>query len=85
MKMGTEVYKTIERMIAESQEAKVPLPVGDDGAFTPEFEEDREALTLINEAIKSTGYDGKIKIAIDMAASSFCKDGWFINKAMTHK
>lgn len=80
MKMGTEVYRTIEKMIAETQEAKVPLPVSDDGSFTPEFEEDREALTLINEAIKNAGYDGKIKIAIDMAASSFCKDGLYKQK-----
>lgn len=75
MKMGTEVYRTLEKMIAESQEAKTPLPVGDEGAFSPEFEEDREALSLINDAIKNAGYDGRVKIAIDMAASAFCKDG----------
>ncbi|XP_043286564.1 enolase-like [Venturia canescens] len=77
MKMGTEVYRALEKLIAESQEAKTPLPVGDEGAFSPEFEEDREALSMINDAIKNAGYDGRVKIAIDMAASAFCKDGLY--------
>ncbi|XP_015607056.1 enolase [Cephus cinctus] len=77
MKMGTEVYRTIEKSIAEQQDTKTPLSVNDEGAFVPELEDDKEVLNLINEAIKATGYDGKIKIALDMAATSFCKDGQY--------
>merc|ERR1739846_88870 len=33
------------------------------------------ALELIQEAIKKSGYEGKIKIGMDVAASEFCKDG----------
>lgn len=75
--MGYDVYREIEKLIAESQELKLPLTVGDEGAFSPEFEEDREALAVIAEAIKGLGYDGKVKMAMDMAASSFCKDGQY--------
>ncbi|XP_015125519.1 enolase-like [Diachasma alloeum] len=77
MKMGYDVYRAIEKLIAESQELKLPLTVGDEGAFSPEFEEDREALVVITDAIKGLGYEGRVKIAMDMAASSFCKDGQY--------
>ncbi|XP_025602160.2 enolase-like [Athalia rosae] len=75
MKMGTEVYRAVELKLAEQQETKPPLPVSEKGGFTPELEDDKEALTIIDEAIKTAGYEGKIKIAMDMSASTFCKDG----------
>merc|ERR1719342_1867954 len=34
-----------------------------------------EALELLVEAIKVSGYEGKIFIGMDIAASEFCKDG----------
>lgn len=74
--MGTKVYKEVEKKLAEIDEVKIPFPVNENGAFMPQtLESDKEALTAIDEAIKSAGYDGKVKIAIDMAASAFCKDG----------
>lgn len=77
--MGVEVFKILEKMIAESEELKLPLTVGDEGGFSPQIEEDTEALSMIVEAIKAAGYEGKVKIAIDMSASSFCKDGIFFS------
>ncbi|XP_043586199.1 enolase-like isoform X1 [Bombus pyrosoma] len=78
MKMGMEVYRVLERKIAAAQEIQLPLPVSDDGAFTPlELEEDREALLLLDESIKEAGYEGRIKIALDMAASAFYKEGGY--------
>lgn len=32
----------------------------------------REALDLVKEAISRTGYNERIKIAIDVAATNFC-------------
>lgn len=76
MKMGTEVYRVLEQKIATAQEIQLPLPVSDEGAFTPlELEEDKEALLLLDESIKEAGYEGRIKIGIDMAASAFYKEG----------
>lgn len=74
-----EVYRVLERKIAAAQEINLPLPVSDDGAFTPlELEEDKEALLLLDESIKEAGYEGRIKMALDMAASAFYKEGQFI-------
>lgn len=74
-KMGTEVYRVLESKIAAAAEINLPLPVSDEGAFVPELEEDREALILLDESIKEAGYEGKIMIGLDMAASSFYKEG----------
>ncbi|XP_071877063.1 enolase isoform X2 [Bombus fervidus] len=72
------VYRVLERKIAAAQEIQLPLPVSDDGAFTPlELEEDKEALLLLDESIKEAGYEGRIKIALDMAASAFYKEGGY--------
>jgi enolase len=41
----------------------------------------REGLDLVKEAISRTGYDEKIKIAIDVAATDFCiGDIFFLEK-----
>ncbi|XP_008207002.1 enolase-like [Nasonia vitripennis] len=77
MRMGTEIYRDLERKLAELQELKPPLTVADDGAFAPGLEDDNEALTTLDEAIKSAGYDGKVKIALDVDASAFFREGMY--------
>ncbi|KAH9984808.1 enolase [Russula vinacea] len=49
--------------------------VGDEGGFAPNVSGADEALELLTEAIKKAGYEGKIKIALDVASSEFYKDG----------
>ena len=49
--------------------------VGDEGGFAPNFQDNKEALDLLVEAINKAGYEGKIKIGMDIAASEFHKDG----------
>jgi len=49
--------------------------VGDEGGFAPNFQENGEALKLIETAIDKAGYKGKIEIGMDVAASEFYKDG----------
>merc|ERR1712020_281931 len=49
--------------------------VGDEGGFAPNFQNNGEALELLVEAIKKSGYEGKIMIGMDIAASEFFKNG----------
>ena len=49
--------------------------VGDEGGFAPNVSGADESLELLSEAIKKAGYEGKIKIALDVASSEFYKDG----------
>lgn len=45
--------------------------VGDEGGFAPNLSSNEEALKFIMKAIEQSGYDGKISICLDVAASSF--------------
>lgn len=49
--------------------------VGDEGGFAPSIQDPKEALDLLKSAIDNAGHTGKIKIAMDVAASEFYKDG----------
>jgi enolase len=49
--------------------------VGDEGGFAPNVGSAEESLELLMTAIKKAGYEGQIKIALDVASSEFFKDG----------
>jgi enolase len=49
--------------------------VGDEGGFAPNVGGAEESLELLSEAIKMAGYEGRIKIALDVASSEFYKAG----------
>ncbi|GJJ13404.1 hypothetical protein Clacol_007658 [Clathrus columnatus] len=74
MKIGTETYHTLKKVI----NAKYGIDatnVGDEGGFAPNVSGAEESLDLLVEAISKAGYEGKIKIALDVASSEFYKDG----------
>ncbi|KNE71860.1 enolase [Allomyces macrogynus ATCC 38327] len=74
MKMGTETFHHLKAVI----KAKYGLDattVGDEGGFAPNIQDNKEGLELLKQAIEKAGYTGKIKIAMDVAASEFYKDG----------
>jgi enolase len=70
MKIGTETYHTLKSVIAKEY-GKDATSVGDEGGFAPNILDPKAALNLIVRAIKEAGYEGKIKIAMDCAASEF--------------
>lgn len=74
--MATEMYRALERKIVDAKEIRGPLSISDDGAFAPDLENDQVALTFLEASIRDAGYEGKIKIALDMAASAFYKKGF---------
>ncbi|KER21325.1 hypothetical protein T265_10327 [Opisthorchis viverrini] len=74
MQMGSEVYHNLKSVI----KAKYGLDacnVGDEGGFAPNIQDNMEGLQLLSEAIAKAGYTGKVKIAMDSAASEFHKNG----------
>jgi len=73
MKIGTETYHTLKKVIS----AKYGIDatnVGDEGGFAPNVSGAEESLELLTEAIKKAGYTDKIKIALDVASSEFYKE-----------
>merc|ERR1712083_328344 len=74
MRMGSELYHHLKALIKKKYGLDATA-VGDEGGFAPNFQNNGEALELLVEAIKKSGYEGKIQIGMDIAASEFFKNG----------
>jgi len=62
----SEIYETLGNIL---EKRNYNSNVGLEGAYGPTLETNTEAMDLILEAIKQTGYSGKVKLALDVAAS----------------
>ncbi|MFZ1020071.1 MAG: enolase C-terminal domain-like protein [Minisyncoccia bacterium] len=51
------------------------LLLGDEGGFAPKTNDIKKPLLYLIEAIKKNNLEGKVRLALDVAASSFFKDG----------
>ena len=71
---SSEVFHNLKSILNEKN---MSTSVGDEGGFSPNLKSEEEALKLICDAIKKSGY--KLKkdfcIALDVAASEFYKNG----------
>merc|ERR550514_780366 len=67
LQIGAEVYHHLKGEIKKKcgQDA---CNVGDEGGFAPNVLENNEALDVLMAAIKKSGYTGKVKIGMDVAA-----------------
>lgn len=70
MQMATEVYHKLKGIIKKKY-GQDACNVGDEGGFAPAISSNQEGLDLVNQAIASAGYTGKVKIGMDVAASEF--------------
>lgn len=80
--MIAETYHTLKHII-EKKYGKNATNVGDEGGFAPPLQKAEDALKLIVRAIKKSGYEGKIKIAMDTAASEFYKNKIYLNQGLS--
>lgn len=71
IRLGVEVYHVLATLLKKKY-GKSAANVGDEGGFgAPQIKDEIETLDLILEAIRTAGHEGKIDIAIDVAASEF--------------
>ncbi|TMW68718.1 hypothetical protein Poli38472_006186 [Pythium oligandrum] len=70
MQIGCEVYHNLKKVI-KGRYGLDATAVGDEGGFAPNIQENSEALDLIGEAIKISGYSDKVRLGMDVAASEF--------------
>lgn len=77
IRKGAEVFHSLKKVL--KQKKKV-TSVGDEGGFAPDLESNEDALKVIVEAIEAAGYKPgeDIAIALDLAASSFYNDGFYV-------
>ncbi|MCK4356430.1 phosphopyruvate hydratase, partial [Candidatus Bipolaricaulota bacterium] len=71
----SEVFHTLKGML---KDMGLSTAVGDEGGFAPNLKDNKQALTLLVEAIKKSGYSPgeEVALAIDAAATSFYKESY---------
>jgi enolase len=77
LRMAVETYHTLKSLIKEKY-GIASTNVGDEGGYAPAMTSSREALDAISLAIRKIGYEGKIKLGLDSAASEFYKNGEYV-------
>ncbi len=84
LRMGTEVFHHLKTLL---KSRGLSTAVGDEGGFAPSVASHEEALELIVQAIKKSGYQaGKdIVLALDAAASEFCQKNTYTLKSQGGK
>ncbi len=79
IRWGVEVYHVLKSILKQKGHV---TSVGDEGGFAPNLTSHEEALELIVEAIKQTGFrpGEDISLALDCAASELYIDGHYVEK-----
>ncbi|MDR1417749.1 MAG: phosphopyruvate hydratase [Endomicrobium sp.] len=77
LRMGCEIFHSLKKVLNKKGYA---TSVGDEGGFAPNLKSNSEALEVICEAVKETGYEvGKdIVFALDVAASELYENNQYI-------
>ena len=75
LRAGAEVFHTLKSILASQKQI---TSVGDEGGFAPHLKDGEAAFALLVQAIHDAGYDGKVKLGIDAAASEFYTDGTYL-------
>lgn len=77
IRAASEIFHTLKKILKDNG---LSTGVGDEGGFSPNLNNNEEAIKFILKAIEESNYEpGKdIFIAIDAAASSFYKNGKYI-------
>ncbi|MDP3544100.1 MAG: phosphopyruvate hydratase [Elusimicrobiota bacterium] len=75
LRAGAEVYQVLKKKLAA---LKMTTAVGDEGGFAPRLKTHLEVLEILVASIKEAGYEGKVRLALDCAASEYYKDGKYV-------
>lgn len=76
LQVASEIYHQLKEII-KAKYVDLAINVGDEGGFAPSVRVPEEAINLILGAAKNLGYQNKIKIILDVAASQFYIKGTY--------
>lgn len=73
LRLGAEVFHNLKKVLKEKDYSTA---VGDEGGFAPDLKSNEEAIQVILEGIKRTGYKAgeDVALALDPAASEFYQE-----------
>ncbi len=72
LRAGAEIFHALKKILKDAGHVTA---VGDEGGFAPHVKDSDEALSTLMQAIKAAGYEGKVQLALDCAASEYHKNG----------
>lgn len=75
LQAGSEIFHALKTLLKKQKHVTA---VGDEGGFAPHVGDSSAALSLLMEAIASAGYEGRVQLALDCAASEFFKEGRYL-------
>jgi len=77
LRMCAEIYQALKGVL---QSKRLSTNIGDEGGFAPSLSSNKEAVELVLAAIEVAGYKPGVDcfIALDPAASEFCRDDKYI-------
>jgi len=70
LQAASEIYHYL-KLYLKNKYGKSAINVGDEGGFAPPMKFTREALDALIEAIRKAGYEDRVALALDAAASHF--------------
>ena len=76
LRMGSEIYQDLKARLLKGY-GRNAINVGDEGGFSPPMESPEEALDAVAASAEEMGYGGVTRLAMDVAASSFYRDGGY--------
>jgi enolase len=82
IRIGAEVFHALKSALKDKGHN---TNVGDEGGFAPNLKSAEEALGFVMRAIEAAGYKPgeQVALALDPAASEFCKDGKYTMEGKT--
>ncbi len=75
LRAGAEIYQILKKALEKRQ---MTTAVGDEGGFAPRLKTHTEVLDVLTAVIAEAGYEGKVRLALDCAASEYYKDGKYV-------
>jgi enolase len=76
LQMGAEIYQILKKQLQKTY-GNGAVNVGDEGGFAPPIKTPEDALDVLSKAIQEAGYKKEVKIGLDVASSTFYKDGFY--------
>jgi len=74
LRIGSEIYHALKGQL-RSEYGPTAINVGDEGGFSPPLSRPEEAFDVIMKSVEEMGYGDVVSLAMDVAASSFYKEG----------
>ncbi len=71
--MGMNIQNSLRKII-EDELGEESLILGDEGGFAPKISDIRKPLLFLKQAIEENKLEGKVRLALDVASSSFFDD-----------